>query len=136
VLLKYVKEFSIRFRDVLQYVSVNDKGIIPVGEPGMPISSEVRGHSKSIVLLNGQGPVTLDHDLYAVQFHQFTSSWKFQNSLQIHFTMAKPFSSKITMLSSALCNSTELSMLSLVLIIRLQISLHVSVLVHTKVSKM
>lgn len=64
VLLKYVKEFSVRFRNVLRYVSVDDKAIIPVGEPGMPVSSGVRGHNKSIVPLNGQGPVALDHDYH------------------------------------------------------------------------
>jgi len=52
VLLKYVKEFSIRFRDVL---SVDDEGIIPVGELGMTVSIGARGHDKSIVPLHGQG---------------------------------------------------------------------------------
>lgn len=56
VLLKYIKEFSVKFRDILQYVSVDDKVIIPVGEPGMPVSTGVRGHDRLIVPLQGQGP--------------------------------------------------------------------------------
>jgi len=30
----------------------------------MPVSSGVRGHNKSIVPLNGQEPVALDHDYH------------------------------------------------------------------------
>ena len=44
-------------------MSVDDKAIIPVGEPGMPVSG-CRGHNRSIVPLQGQGPGALDHDFH------------------------------------------------------------------------
>ena len=65
VILKYIKEFSVRFRHLVMYTSVDDKAIIPVGEPGLPISTGVRGHNRSILPLQAsQGPMALDHDFH------------------------------------------------------------------------
>jgi len=37
VLQQYLKEFSVQQRDVATYISIDDKAIIPVGEPGHPV---------------------------------------------------------------------------------------------------
>ena len=49
-------EFCVQERDTINYLSVDDKAIIPVGEPGLPVSSGVRGHNHSIVLAPAQVP--------------------------------------------------------------------------------
>lgn len=48
-LLKYVRNFSVLQRTNLTYMSVDDKAIVPVGEPNAPISTGVRGHNRSLV---------------------------------------------------------------------------------------
>ena len=52
-LLKYVRAFAVRYRNYVLLVSVDDKCIIPVGEPACPVSTGVRGHNRSLVPLNG-----------------------------------------------------------------------------------
>ena len=52
----YAKEFAIRFKDYCSFMSSDDKALIPVGEPGNPISTGVRVHNASL------GLGTLDHD--------------------------------------------------------------------------
>lgn len=64
VLLRYIKEFCAKFRSSVHYLSVDDKAIIPVGEPGLPVSTGVRGHNRSIVPVQGNGPMALDHDFH------------------------------------------------------------------------
>ena len=51
VILQYMKHFVIRFKDATLLLSVDDKAIVPVGEPGLPISSGVRGHHRALVLV-------------------------------------------------------------------------------------
>lgn len=46
VLLKYIKRFSVKFHHLVQYASVDDKAIVPIGEPGLQISTGVRGHNR------------------------------------------------------------------------------------------
>lgn len=41
-------DFSVQFREHLMLVSVDDKAIIPVGEPGCHVSTGVRGHNRSL----------------------------------------------------------------------------------------
>lgn len=48
----------------MTYTSVDYKAIIPVGDPGLPVSTGVRGHNRSIVLAEGPGPSALDHDFH------------------------------------------------------------------------
>ena len=36
VLLRFLKDFCAQERDIVNYISVDDKAIIPVGEPGLP----------------------------------------------------------------------------------------------------
>ena len=49
VLLKYVKEYAVRFADHVVLVSVDDKVIVPGGELGLSISTGVRGHNMLLV---------------------------------------------------------------------------------------
>ena len=44
----YAKEFAIRFKDYCSLISSDDKALIPVGEPGNPISTGVRAHNASL----------------------------------------------------------------------------------------
>ena len=66
MILRYLKEFCVQLHSLVNYVyiSVDDKAIIPVGEPGLPVSSGVRGHNRSIVLAEGPSPGALDHDFH------------------------------------------------------------------------
>ena len=63
-LLQYTHHFVVHFRDYASYVSVDDKAIVPVGEPDSPISTGVRGHNRSLVPLNGPTLLALDHDFH------------------------------------------------------------------------
>ena len=56
MILCYLKEFCIQLHLLVHYVSVDDKVIIPVGEPGLPVSSGVRRHNHSVVLAEGPSP--------------------------------------------------------------------------------
>ena len=61
---QYMKEFCVMFRDSAMFLCMDDKAIVPVGEPGIPISTGVRGHNK--VLTPSEGPVLVatDHDFH------------------------------------------------------------------------
>ena len=63
-LLQYLREFAVRFHSYCLYVSVDDKANIPVGEPGCPLSTGVRGHNRSLVSLDGPRHLALDHDFH------------------------------------------------------------------------
>ena len=52
-LLQYVKAFCVKFSEVTLYISADDKAIVPVGEPGLPVSTGVRGHNRSLVPQDG-----------------------------------------------------------------------------------
>ena len=62
-LLQYVRQFSVKFCDCVMLISVDDKGIVPVGEPKCPISTGVHGHNRSLVC-SGSQLLALDHDFY------------------------------------------------------------------------
>ena len=115
VLLQYLKEFSVQQRDFVTYISIDDKAIIPVGEPGHPVSSGVRGHNRSIVLADNPSPSALDHDFHV---HGVVISVTFAvdipDSSQDSFYCGKAFvclKDKVTQPSSALQHATELSLL-------------------------
>ena len=115
VLLQYLKEFCVQERDIVNYVSVDDKAIIPVGEPGLPVSSSVRGHNRSIVLADGPSPTALNHDFHV---HGIVPSVLFAlripDSPKGSFYCGKAFvglKDKVTQPSSALRHVTELSRL-------------------------
>ncbi|XP_035678681.1 uncharacterized protein LOC118417277 [Branchiostoma floridae] len=58
---KYMKEFACKYREHAKMICLDDKAIVPLGEPGHPVSSGVRGHNKSLVPV-GTPLVALDHD--------------------------------------------------------------------------
>jgi len=47
----------------VSYISLDDKAIILIGEPGLPVSSGVRGHNQSIVLADGPSPSAFIHGI-------------------------------------------------------------------------
>ena len=48
VILQYVKFFAVAFKQHTLLLPVDDKAIAPVGEPGDPISTGVRGHHECV----------------------------------------------------------------------------------------
>ena len=54
------------FSYLVLFLSVDDKAIVPVGEPENPISTGIRGHHCSLVSASSSGPVlsALDHDFH------------------------------------------------------------------------
>ena len=63
-LLQYLRCFAVSISEICRYVSIDDKAIIPVGDPGCPLSSGVRGHNRSLVALDGPQLLALDHDFH------------------------------------------------------------------------
>jgi hypothetical protein len=60
---KYLKQFCVDHKDVCHLISVDDKAIIPVGEPNLPVSTNVRRQHRSLVAENTQ-LLALDHDYH------------------------------------------------------------------------
>lgn len=61
---KYLKEFCVKFREFTTFICLDDKAIVPVGEPGCPISTGVRGHNKVLAPASGPRLVATDHDFH------------------------------------------------------------------------
>ncbi len=59
----YMKHLAVKFRDKTVFLSVDDKAVIPVGEPNNPISTGVRSHNKSITSVGTQLAAS-DHDFH------------------------------------------------------------------------
>ena len=115
VVLRYLKEFCMQEREFATYLSIDDKAIIPIGEPGLPVSSGVRGHNQSIVLADGPSPSALDHDFH---IHGIVPSVTFAvtipESAQDSFYSGRTFvglKDKVTQPSSPVRHATELSFL-------------------------
>ena len=96
---------------------MDDKAIIPIGEPGLPVSTGVRGHNRSIVLAEGPGPSALDHDFHV---HGVVPSVSFvvdiPESSHDSFYQGRAYvclKDKVTQPSSPLRHSTELASLLL-----------------------
>ena len=62
VLLKYAKEFAVNFSQHVMLACVDDKAIVPVGEPSAAVSTGVRGHHGSLVRSSSLG--ALDNDFH------------------------------------------------------------------------
>ena len=60
-LFKYLKQFSIQFKDVTDLVFLDDKHRCKVGEPGMPVAAVERG-KQVIVSMTGKKFRVADHD--------------------------------------------------------------------------
>ena len=112
-ILQYVKAFALQFHSYCQYVAVDDKATIPIGDPGCPLSTGVGGHNRSLVSLSGPQLHALDHDFHvrgivpSVAFVVDTPE-----SPSDSFFSGQPFvvcKDKITQPSSALRHSTELT---------------------------
>ncbi|XP_045162284.2 uncharacterized protein LOC123527081 [Mercenaria mercenaria] len=61
---KYLKHFCVMFKEYTHFVCLDDKSIVPVGEPGIPISTGVRGHNKVMTPSTGPKLVAADHDFH------------------------------------------------------------------------
>ena len=57
---RYEKEFAIRFREHLSFLSLDDKHTIKIGEPGCPVAAVERG--KSVLVAMGKRLEVADHD--------------------------------------------------------------------------
>ena len=100
------------FADHVLLASIDDKTIVPVGEPGLPISTGVRGHNRSLVLSSCFLSV-LDHDFH---IHGVVPSVclmvQIHSHLWISFFSGQVYvvnKNKVTQPSSALRHSAELS---------------------------
>jgi hypothetical protein len=60
-LYKYAREYSIKFKDNVTFLSVDDKCKVDFGEPGQAIQTGVRG--KKAIVPTGTSLSALDHDL-------------------------------------------------------------------------
>ena len=69
VTLQYVKNFAVKYKSHALLLSVDDKAIVPVGEPDIPISTGVCGHHRSLTFASSSGPTrsALDHDFHLLE---------------------------------------------------------------------
>ncbi|WAR27915.1 hypothetical protein MAR_013619 [Mya arenaria] len=58
-----LKNFACKFRDLTSFQCLDDKAIVPVGEPGHAVSTGVRIHHGGIVTASGQN-IAMDHDFH------------------------------------------------------------------------
>ena len=63
---KYLKHFAVKFREYCLMICLDDKANVPVGEPGRPQATGVRGHNRSLASLEGPNLSALDHDFHLV----------------------------------------------------------------------
>ena len=112
-LLQYLRSFAVQYRACMFLVSVDDKCIIPVGEPACPVSTGVRGHNRSLVPLHGPQLQALDHDFH---LHGIVPSVAFfvdvPEDPSDSFFAGHPFvtnKDKVTQPSHALRHATELT---------------------------
>ena len=63
VLWNYLKSFAVKHHEICHLICVEDKAIIPVGNPSVPVSTNVRRLNASLVAGNTQ-LLALDHDYH------------------------------------------------------------------------
>lgn len=61
-LFSMMKQMSVKFREDSTFICVDDKAVVPIGEPGKPVST-VRAHHRSLVPQNVT-LAALDHDFH------------------------------------------------------------------------
>ena len=89
--LKYAREFSIHYRESMLLIPVDDKHIIPVGEPNCPVFTGVRGHNCSIVSIDGPQMQALDHDFHVYgMYPQLHFLFMCQKMILAHFSEVMP----------------------------------------------
>ena len=112
VILQYVKHFAVSLTEHIIMLSLDDKAIIPVGEPDNPISTGVHGHHRSLVTLGGPTLAALDHDSHLFGIVPSVSLViEIPDSPNDSFFTGQPFVSskdKITQPSSPYRHSAEL----------------------------
>ncbi|WAR08379.1 hypothetical protein MAR_018337 [Mya arenaria] len=59
-----MKDMAVRYREYSHFQCRDDKAIIPVGEPGKPVSTGVRAHHRGLTINNSSGLQCLDHDYH------------------------------------------------------------------------
>ena len=62
-LFSYVKQMAVKYAENMTMICVDDKAVVPIGEPGCPISTGVRAHNRSLVR-QGETLAALDHDFH------------------------------------------------------------------------
>ena len=111
MILQYVKGLALWYREHTQMISVDDKCIVPVGEPGTPISTSVRPHNRSLSLA-ASGLAALDHDFHVQGIVPSVAFFvNLPESAKDSFFQGKPFvtlKDKVTQPSHALRHSVEL----------------------------
>ena len=61
-LFRYQREFSLKYRDLTNFICIDDKHRVKVGEPGFPVAAAERGREVVVSL----------HETFAVGDHDFT----------------------------------------------------------------
>ena len=107
-----MKGFSVQNKSLVRMISVDDKAIIPVGEPRFPVSAGARGHNRSLMSVDGPQNCALDHDFHV---HGIISSVSFIVDIPISakdsFFQGKAcvtLKDKVSQPSSALRHTSEL----------------------------
>ena len=62
--MRYLKEFFVKYRFDCIFVCLDDKAIVPIGEPEIQISTGVRAHNRAIAPASGPRLVAIDHDVH------------------------------------------------------------------------
>lgn len=63
--LLYLKHFAVKYRMFAELFWLDDKAIVPIGEPGKPVSTNVRSHNASLVTTSSSVTLSaLDHDYH------------------------------------------------------------------------
>ena len=60
-LYQYLKQFVVLNRNETLMVCMDDKAVVPVGDPGMPLSTSVRPHNRVLAATEGPELVAMDH---------------------------------------------------------------------------
>ena len=59
---QYLKQFVVPNRNETVMVCMDDKAVVPVGDPAMPLSTSVRSHNRVLAPTEGPELVAMDHD--------------------------------------------------------------------------
>jgi hypothetical protein len=63
-LWKMMRLMAVMWQHHVQFLCVDDKAVVPVGEPGTPISTNVRAHHGGMVAADGPALAAADHDFH------------------------------------------------------------------------
>ena len=59
---QYLKQFVVLNQNDTIMICMDDKAVVPVGDPGMPLSTGVRPHNRVLAPTEGPELVAMDHD--------------------------------------------------------------------------